>query len=82
MSRAKMVDGYLCRDEEPSGAIVFFWALSFPPVKRGITWCTSPDDKDPGKFGLQIYNTLEDYREDYDLEPPAPGEMFEVEFQL
>lgn len=82
MSKAKWRDGYLCRDDEPDGDIVFFWDVSFPPVKRGTMWVLSPDEKDMEKFGMRVYDTLKNYHKDYSLKPPAPGEMFEVEVEL
>ena len=86
MSKPKRTDGMLCNDKAEDGGVIFYpgcarsaIVLSRLPGWKGI-WLWKSHN--PDTWGTPQEWTREEWRENYDIDPPAPGKCYEVELEL
>jgi len=78
-TKTKNITGWLCRDSKSRhGSIIFF-----PDETNPVPTCNNGfwDQKQLSEFHWKEW-TLQRWKEEYDLKPPACGKKFRVEIEL
>jgi len=81
MAKRKYTSGVLATDDD--GMIVFFWGQALPARKpKGDDVWSAVNDGEEGSraYWREWYD--DEWREQYSLRPPAPGQCFDCDVEL
>jgi len=75
MAKTKMVEGWLCRDDD-AASLVIFWELGVPALRPDRWWFMRATHTTPKVWGW------DEFHETYGIDWPAPGERVLVDIEL